>query len=452
MVVAGLSALAVTGGAGAAASAAPHASASAFAANARVIRGHGELAVVTKDQQLYLVGGAAHGARRVALTGEADAPAWSHDGRWLAVTVRPVPAPSAPPTDEPTAVWLVSRAGTVVRPLTPTGQDVYHATSAWSPRADRLAMSYTADVTSPAGAVQHLDVVGISGNATTLASAANISGFAWSPDGRRLAAGLNDVNAGKWDSRIVTIVPGGATPRTVTTEDGSILDVAGWWPDGTGILAWLDFQGSGSLAEDGLPLLDVSVASGHRHRLTKSMLQYEGWLATSRLKDKVALIAGGDRELTNRHKHLVICSRSHCRTVAQPRHQVSFDPAWSRRGRLAVVRDHAVRPTPANGDFSLRFTHKVDASGGIDLVHGRKVSRLPGGSRATAPVWGTDGSVLFVRGSSLWLLGAGASKARRVAGPVSATDAFYGFVSWWDSFAWTKAYVDRGRLGSPQVI
>lgn len=446
--------LVVVGAAPIAAAASRHpdrSGASSFSADTSLIRGHGELAVISRDRSLYLMGGKLSGAHKVALTDPAGDPAWSHDGRWLAVITQPAP-PTSQPADEPTTIWLVSRAGKVVRRLTPAGQDVYHATAAWSPTADRLAISYTADVTSPAGATQRIDVVTTSGATTALASAPNISGFAWSPSGRRLAVGLNHfvLPAGKWRSRLVVFTLASGSHRAVSTVNGDILDVAGWWPDGSGVLAWRDYQGSGSLAADGLPLLDISTATGHRRQLTKTMLQYEGWLATSKVTNEVAFIAGGDRILTNGHKHLVVCSHRRCRSIAQPKRKVSFDPAWSPGGRLAVVRDRAVKAV--NGNYLFSYTRKVDDSGGIALVRGRHVHALTGATGGTAPVWGRGGSMLFVRGSSLWFLRAGSTRPRRVAGPLSSSDSFYGFVSWWDSFAWTAAVADRGRSGSPQVI
>jgi hypothetical protein len=437
LVVLGCAALLVTATPGLAASHPMRAASSTFTASPTQLRGHGELAVISKAHQLYLIGARAGGVRRVALADPAHNPIWSHDGRWLAVTTQPA-SPKAHPVDEPTTVWLVSRAGNVVRRLTPAGQDVYHAAVAWSPRADQVAMSYTSGVGTPA-VTMRLDVVDTSGRRASLGVAPLVAGFAWAPNGLHVAASLNTAPSGKWDSRLVSIDARSARQRTITTDQGDVLDVAGWWPDGSGVLTWLDYQGSASLAADGLPLLDVSAATGHRRLLTKTMLQYGGWLATSKLKNSVALIAGGDRVLTGGHKHLVICTRTRCHAVAQGSHQVTFDPAYNHDGRLAVVRDHAVRPTVANGYYSLTFTHKVDASGGIGLVRGGKVHRIAGGNRATAPVWGARGSMLEVRGSSLWLLRDTGAAAHRVAGPLDTSDNFFGFVSWWDSFAWSAA-------------
>ena len=256
------------------------ATATGFTGDASRLRGHGELAVIGNDQQLYLIGGGARGVHKVALDGRPSVPRWSHDGRWLAVTTHAIP-PAGANLDEPTTVWLISRAGKIVRRLTPTGQDVYHAAVAWSPRSNTVAIEYTAGVgTAP---TQRVDLVDTTGKATSLASAQTISGFAWAPDGRRIVVGINhfENSPGKWNSRLVTFNSAGAHRHTVATDLGDVFDVAGWWPDGSGILAWRDVQGSASLLADGVPLLDVSVKAGQRRQLAKTMLEYSGWLATS---------------------------------------------------------------------------------------------------------------------------------------------------------------------------
>lgn len=426
------------------------ADAPAFTADAARLRGHGELAVISRDRQLYLLGGLARGVKKVALSDPAYSPRWSRDNRWLAVTTRPDPPAETPNADEPTTVWLVSRTGDVVRRLTPAAADVYHAAAAWSPRSNRLAVEYTAGVDS--SPTQRLDVVDTSGRTTSLVSAQSISGFAWAPDGQRIAVGRNhfDNSPGKWDSRLVTMKADGSKRHTVATDVGDVLEVAGWWPDGSGVLVWRDFQGSASIAADGLPLLDISVKSAHRRSLGKGMLQYPGWLATSKLRNKVAFIAGGDRILTNGHKHLRICTRKHCHSVAQGNHHVTFDPAWSIDGQLAAVRDHAIKPV--NGDYLTNYTHQVDASGGVYLLRKGHLKALAGGERATAPVWGLLGAMMFVRGDSLWLLRPESTHPQRIAGPIDSTSSYYGFVSWWDSLAWTHAVADDRPLGVSQVI
>jgi hypothetical protein len=445
LTIAGPTALAVAPSAGAADRVA-RAEVSPFTADASRLHGHGELAVISNDGALYLMGGKADGVEKVALDDPAHRPLWSRDGRWLAVTTQPVAPESTPLADEPTTVWLVSRAGDVVRRLTPDA-DVYHATAAWSPRSSKVAIEYTAGVgTAP---TQRLDVVNTLGKSTSLASVGKLSGFAWSRDGRRIAVGLNhfDSTAGKWNSRLVTMAADGSKRRTVRAQLGRILDVAGWWPDGSRVLAW---PTSESFAADGAPLLSISVKSGHRRQLAKRMLMYSGWIATSTRRNKIAFIAGGNRVLTAGHKQLVICTRAHCHRVPQGEHRVTFDPAWSVDGQLAAVRDHAI--SPLNGDYSLSFTTTVDASGGLHLLRKGHLKALAGGEQGTAPVWGHRGAMVFVRDSALWLLMPETTHPHRIAGPIDASSTFYGFVDWWDSFAWSRAVADDRPSGAAQVL
>lgn len=397
--------------------------------------------------RLYLVGGGApSGVQRVAIAGRLSEPVWSDDGKWLAVVSQPPPPKKTPYADEPAAVWLVAPSGEVVRPLTPHGVKVHAAAAAWSPTADRLAISYAEH------GRDHLDIVDPRGAMTALLRARQISWFAWAPDGMSLAVGRNwfvkPVTGSSWRSELDVFPASGGIPHVLAYDKGGVYDVAGWWPDGSGVLAWIDPMGSGSLAADGLPLYDFGL-NGHRRRLGRT-LQYRPWIATSRPRDEVAFIAGGDRELTNDHKHLVVCSPVHCDSKPQPANRVSFDPAFAADGRLALVRDRAVAPSQANGGFSSRFTANVDASGGVDVVRGRSVEPLAGGGGASAPVWGRDGSLLVEKDGSLWLVAVGSASPQRVAGPMGVADEvdtyypgdpgwYYGFVGWWDSFAWSRA-------------
>ena len=171
--------------------------------------------------------------------------------------------------------------------------------------------------------------------------------------------------------------------HSVARDRGGLYVIADWWPDGGGVMAWMDPMGSGSIRADGLPLYDFDVDGGRR-RLTTSMLTYPAWLATSRPHDEVALIAGGDRELTGANKHVVVCAPRHCRSIPQPKNLVSFDPTWTTSGRLAVVRDRAIPATDNNGGFGPAFSDRVDGSGGIDIVRGAKADPIAGGDGATA--------------------------------------------------------------------
>lgn len=400
--------------------------------------GHGELAVI-RDHQLFLVGGPVSGTRRVPLGQQAGDPEWSADGKWLSVVVT-APAPKSNPyADEPSKILILTAEGRVVHNLS-RGTDEYDVMTAWSPSADRLAISYTLHAKSPNNDRDVLAVADpVGGSLDGKVAARIISGFAWSPDGSRIAASINGFagEPGAWHSRLVTISATSDARHRVTTAEGNVFEVAGWWPDGSGILTWLDYQGSASLAADGLPLYDVSVTSGHRRLLAKSMLQYPQWLATSPTTDEVAFVAGGSRELTGGHKHLVVCGLSSCHRLAQGASRVSFDPAWSDSGQLAFVRDRA---TNDSDGYAMSYVDRVQASGGVQV---RSVSGLRHAVRpargAAAPMWGTDGAMLVVRRDALWLLAPGLRHATKVVSGVQVPSDYYGFVPWRDSFAWTEA-------------
>lgn len=409
--------------------------AAGFSADASAMRGHGELAVIS-DHHLYLVGGDAGDVQRVALDGRATRPLWSADGRWLAVTVSPAPPKKNPYADLPTSVRLVSAAGKVIRTVSPPG--AHDAVAHWSPTGRRLAITYRVRRRYTA------EVVGIGGNARLLTRARYLSGVAWSPDGSRIAVGVSrfhkPATATSWRGEIDVYSPRGSKLRMQAAHHGGIIEVARWWPDGSGVLGWIDPMGSGSIAADGLSLYDFT-ANGHRRKLG-GMLAYPQWLATSRATNQVAFIAGGDREVTLGHKHLVICDETSCRTIEQKSTQVTFDPAWSTHGTLAVIRDQTVSPSSGIG---MSYVAKTQASGGLALVAPypkKHAVHLSVGADASDPAFGRDseGTILVVKKRALWLLSLDMNQATRVAGPIDVSaNAYYGFVPWDDSFAWSAA-------------
>lgn len=390
-------------------------------ANAGPLGGEGELAFVS-DRHLYLIGGPVDHLVRVGLSGPASDPTWSHDGGYLAVATAPKRGAS------PTAVWLVAPSGNVVRRLTPKGGTVNGFS--WSPVANRLEV-----VVTDRGH-DTVELIRADGNVRRVLRSSYVSGASWSPDGSKLAIGTSTFGRGSYRSALRVVPAAGGHGRVITTEKRNVLEVAGWWPDGSGVLVRLDYLGSGSLEADGLPLLDISAASGHRRRLAKTALAYDAWLSTSAKRDEVAFIAGGDRELTLGGKHLEVCGTTACHEVTQPKDQVSFDPAFNAAGTLAVVRDRAITPHT----FGMGFALKVADSGHVSVVQPGSVTPLrEAGAGATSPVWSRDGALLVVRGRYLWIAAVGYDKPQRVAGPLQVPSNYYGFVPWQSSFAWAGA-------------
>jgi hypothetical protein len=414
----------------------------AVAANARAVHGsaaalagHGELAMIS-GHRLALLGGPVKSLRYVALPGLATDPIWSADGRWLAVRTSQAPPKSSPFDTEPATLWLVDAHGHVMRRLTSRGLDTTDAR--WSPTADRLAIATSKDGGSTHDA--RVVVRGVSGTGRTLVTASYVAGLAWSPDGAQIAVSVNAFTK-HWSSRLVVYPASAGTGRVVTTSHQNVLELAGWWPDGSGLLAWIDPQGSGSIAADGLPLIEVPLATGVAHRLVGAMLPHASWIAASTSHNEIAIIEGGDRELTLGHIALAICTTTHCTKVAQPARRVSFDPGWSLSGQPTVVRDAAVPPTHG---FGPAYINEIEHSGGVNVVSGGAVSAWSGVSAdVTAPVWGRGGALLALRGRELVLLSNGGHHASPVGGPLSVhgSGVYYGFVPWLESFAWSDAVV-----------
>jgi Tol biopolymer transport system component len=365
------------------------------------LRGHGELAVVA-HKKLSLLGGPAGALRHPALPGVPSSPAWSANHKWVAVQV------SAGPS-KPSSLWAVNAAGTRARRLTPATWNVTRFV--WSPHTSRVAL--TAGL--PHRTV--LATVGRRGAPKILATVSSPSGLAWSPGGRRIAVAVNVMlRAGVWRGKLDVLKAAGGRPRTVLAgKSNAALWLAAWWPDGSGLLYWMDPSGSASISADGLPLYTVPLAA-HRPHLLAGMLVHPSWLAFSPDKHTVAVVAGGSREIWQGGKHVAICrSSGSCTSVPQPAGVVDLQASWSPNGKtLVFMRASASGPFGPHGHagFTPYWVRRWQSTSRLwtAAADGSGVRRLTGaGPGALDPVWGSDGSLLFVHADSLWLLPRGAS-------------------------------------------
>ena len=430
----------------------------ATAAAASRSASHGELAFVAHGK-LYLLGGPAGALRGVALPGLPFAPAWSADHRWLAVEVSKPPPASQPYVQNPATVWLVNSAGTSARALTPASWQVSGFT--WAPGRDILAVaaylprapqfrSYLVATVSPAG------------QRRVLIAGEYLTGPAWSPDGTRIAVGSSRFSVGQWFSGLDVLAAGGGSPTVVTAAQGDVLELAGWWPGAAGLIYWKDYQGSGSIAADGLPLDSIAFGAAQPRELVPAMLVHASWLAVSPGGRALAAVSGGDRVIWSGGKHIMICAAAGgCTPVAQPAGLVSVDPSWSPGGTAVVfARLSAAGPFGPNGraDFSASWITRWEATSRLWTVSADGSGARPlaaAGRGAVDPVWGRDGSVLFVRDDSLWLLRAGAAAATRLTGALGALSGaafyltYYGYVPYPQLFAWTLSLPEPGALPYP---
>jgi Tol biopolymer transport system component len=377
------------------------------------------------------------------LPGIGYAPAWSAGGRWLAVEVSNPPPAGQPYLRPPATLWLVNAAGTSARRLTPASWQI--GGFAWAPHRDELAVaaylphaplarSYLAATVTPAG------------QSRILTASETLTGPAWSSDGTRLAVGTGSFSAGQWYSRLdVLSLTGGPSAVAVTTT-GNVLELAGWWPDGQGLLYWPDYQGSASIAADGLPLDSVALGSRSPRTLVQAMLVHGSWLAPSPAGHAFAAVSGGDRVIWSGGKQITLCAATgRCTPVPQPSGLVSVDPSWSPGGTaIAFARLSA----SGHADFTPSSITRWEATSRLWTVSANGSQARPltaAGPGALDPVWGRDGTLLFVRADSLWLLPPGATAPTRLTtslGALSGTAfyrTYYGYVPYSQLFAWTLA-------------
>ncbi len=409
-------------------------------------RGFGELAFVTggRTGALYVLSG--KGVRRVASA--ASQPAWSPDGRWLAFL-------QGDSTTAPT-----------VRILESNGHDAHSAIPgavvalgfgfsgfAWSPKADVLALAKPI----PVGGLWAVPASG-SPARQLAATGTQVGSLAWSPDGRQIAYNVTLPShhpITRSDALYTVSATGGRPVRRFVAKAAGIV-VAGWWPDGKGLLFWTDPQHSASLAADGLTLYSLPLAGGAPRPLTTT-LPYPDWVVSS--QRSVLLVSGAGR-IVWYQKTVSACAPASgvCHPLPLAPGTVSLDPAWSpRTGQLAYVRALSRGDTwtwgscPACTAAAVQQT--VAARSMAAWLRTRTLwvaSPSGGGAREVrqagvgvyAPMWSRGGHhLLYVRDNALWLVNVRGGAPVRLAGPLLpqwAPFGYYGRMGWSQMLAWYR--------------
>jgi hypothetical protein len=420
-------------------------------------KGDGELAVIS-DGRLLLVDDDGR-SYLVAGPGVASQPSWSPDGTWVAF----LRAPARPPLEAPVeTLWTARADGSDAHRVSMAGADVTQFE--WRPAAagaaEELAFS-TVPLTSYTSSDIYL--TGPSAAPRRFAEYWSLIGFSWAPSGTALAVsyrtapGQGGPRAGKGFIKI-SPVDGGAGHTVYTLGDYGDAMLAGWWPDGQGLLFWDDPQGSASIAADGL-VLDSLELSDLKLRPLATTLVYQDWVAWSPDGRTVAVVAGGDREIWYSGKHVELCAipAATCHPVPLPARDVmSLDPAWSATGSFLYVLAPAVGPgaAPASGptttsggwDPSGPWTSQ-NVAAWYDAQHlfdagptGTGAHVLAGvgtGAHNPAP---TSQGLLYVQDGDLRYLPTGRHPMTLVAGlqgPGAYANNYYGYIAWSEDFAWT---------------
>lgn len=431
-----------------------------LAVDAHAWSGHGLLAVVSAGQLRVVGPGGAVTAVSGPGTGPDTDPAWAPDHRWLAFEHRP--AGGGPPT-----LWVVTASGGRAQQVgaAPIG------TFAWSPFADQLAFTTVDPATGlPTGHNLWTDLPGgqpVALGAVPADEAAR--SLSWSPDGQDLAIDEVALAPGSTPARpvygddLLVLVPTGGGPAVVehaSTTGG--LQIAGWWPNGTGVLFW-DDPGFAT-ATGGEPLESLALGS-RQPTVLGTTLVGRGFVvpAPPGGPDEVAVVLGAGHGIADAGRHVAVCAlpAGTCRRVTEPAGQVSLGPAWTASG-LALVSAPATAGTgPAGPRASTSAMAAWDAASRLQVAAPPSWAAAGVPAAGGAMVWvdsaASGSEALVVRGDALWLVDlAGGHVPVPVAGPLFAPatplgDA--GRVDWGAAFAWSAAPVagppDPGAVAGP---
>jgi len=392
------------------------------------MRGLGRLAFIRQDRLILLD---EQGEREIARANPSGPLAWSADGRWLAF--RQVDGETS------RIMLLDATTGEIGEvPVVPDWPTSY----AWAPSGSGLA------VVVPGGIWVLPDLANRKDREPRLLAHTDrpIGHLTWSPDGERIAwvetLPFTDPEA-RSDALVGVLASEGQPANLLYRAEGAAIDLAGWWPDGTGHLVWIRPAHCNSCAADGLHLRAI-ISRERLVDLPITLLQ-RGWLAPLPEGNRLLLVQGGGRTTWD-EKALAVCEveTGDCRTMDQPDDQVSLDPALSPDGsQIAFVRA-ARRPGQFAFDSDAELEEwvrsrtlwlvKPDGSGARQLQ--------AAGSGIYAPAWSGDGKhLLFVKEGALWGLELATDEVWQIAELGEPTDRFgyYGTLSWWSTrIAWSR--------------
>jgi TolB protein len=428
--------------------------------NAAAFKGQGRLAFVWQGL-LYVLDGEAGeigelttgsvamanslGTRQFG-PGKASQPAWSPDGEWLAFRYTSDAQPSAD------SLWFVRRDGRQCMGM-PMSQA--YGRFSWSPTGNTLAVAED-------GGLWLFQVDGASlldGTSRRLVPAASTGdsgsvpgdfsdSFDWSPDGKTLAYSFTlpyDSNhpEDRSDALFTIDINGGKPVKHLVAPQAGI-ELAGWWPNGKGLLYWLDGMHSASLAADGMPLCSLQFGNTEP-KLLASGLGRQGWLSLGS-QGELLMVAGGGRIVwADKSLAVINVESGSVRNLKNPTGSVAIDPSLSPDGRrIAFVAAKNLgdriwgfdNPEDLTDWVASRtlWVENADGSGAHPLTSA--------GQGVYQPSWSKDGShILYVKANSLWLIGAGGGEPEKICplaneDPAAGAFGYYGFISYRDQMAW----------------
>ncbi len=418
-------------------------------------RGHGDLAFVSSGQLDVLSDDGTLAEVDGPTGGGFDSnPAWSPDGRWLAFLHT---GPNQGFEVSAPTLWLVEAGASRATEVTVSGVGTF----AWSPVAPVLAFT-EAVPNEPSVAVSvdervWLDQPGSTPISLDVGTGHGVGELAWSPDGTELA--FDDSVGGQPASgtspvvlpvaRVGVLPAAGGPIQTAFQLTGSGLRLAGWWPDGEGLLFWEDPQNSASLAADGLVLYSLANGSSQPAALVESLVGPQWW-APAPQGNVIAVVAGAGREIWAEGRGVQLCAltTATCQTVSTPPGSVGLAPSWTASSDLLFATASATAPFGSIGgaDYSPGYMSEWDATSVLwTSTPGGAPSELassPAGALLASPAT-EGGAAVIVADNAVWLADTeSGAPAVRIAGPLYSTSGpagFYGEVDWSGTFAWSAA-------------
>ncbi|HBC92182.1 MAG TPA: hypothetical protein DCZ10_04555 [Pelotomaculum sp.] len=397
--------------------------------NTAAFKDQGDLAFI-RQGLLYMLDGETGEVRPLTVSGKALQPAWSYDGQWLAF-IR-----VTDPNSDSGQLWLVRRDGSSLHQVQDLPGLAVRDSFSWSPASDMLAVAMRDGVW----------LVPAEGEPSRLVQSEETYNFAWSPDGKILAYNItlpSEEPQNRSDALYTLEVDGGQpVERLVAPQAG--IRVTSWWPDGKGILYWLDPFHSASLAADGMGLWSLRLGETEPKLLT-SGLAHRGWQSLSPQGDLV-MVSGGERIVwAGKSLSTIDPATGSVRELNNPEGSVSIDPSFSPDGRrIAFVAAKNLgndvwgfsKPEELADWVATRtlWLRNADGSGAQPLT--------AAGPGVYQPTWSKDGDrILYVQDNALWIIGTDGGEPEKVLDLFSEGEdlfGFYGYISCRDFMAWRQ--------------
>ncbi len=215
----------------------------------------------------------------------------------------------------------------------------------------------------------------------------------------------------------------GDTTTVLRAPAGDGIAVGPWWPNGTGVLYWIEPQYSRAAEEQGLALLSVGLTGSPPVTLTTTLVSLP-WIAWAP-DGRILVVSGGGQQPSN-DKTLLLCSPTSgaCTPIPTPAGTVALDPSWSPDGRhLAFV----VADQSADANATWYATRRLWVADLDDLGAAHPVAGADAG--AALPSWSADGQTIrYSTASGVEAIGAGGGHPVVVSGstPLTGNDGLDG--------------------------